>query len=99
MVLVAVVNKFRSRIRVLQLSTGKVTTTRVRLYQFGETSYSVVGLYYGQCSGGTNLGITSLFPESAHPFPLFASLAWSGDWVYDVDLGPFIWNLGARTPI
>ena len=84
MVLVAVVNKFRSRIRVLQLSTGKVTTTRARLYQFGETSYSKLLVFCIQFGCGTNLGITSLFPESAHPFPLFASLAWSGDWVYDV---------------
>ena len=84
MVLVAVVNKFRSRIRVLQLSTGKVTTTRARLYQFGETSYRLFIRLVLLVLGGTNLGITSLFPESAHPFPLFASLAWSGDWVYDV---------------
>ena len=34
--------KFRSRIRFLQLSTGKVTPYGHVLYQFGETSYSIV---------------------------------------------------------
>ena len=70
--------KFRSRIRFLQLSTGKVTPYGHVLYQFGETSYSS-----DLCLGdvrlcGTNLGITSRLRTSAHPDPLNRSLVWDG---------------------
>ena len=40
--LVAPGEKFRSRIRLLQLSTGKVTPYGHVLYQFGETSYRIM---------------------------------------------------------
>ena len=43
---VAPAGKFPSRIRILQFSTPKITTTRETPRQFGETSYSF-GLFYG----------------------------------------------------
>ena len=38
--------KFRSRITLLQLSTGKVTPHGYVIYQFGETSYSILDLCF-----------------------------------------------------
>ena len=70
--------KFRSRIRFLQLSTGKVTPYGHVLYQFGETSYSIVFYWCLFVLSGTNLGITSRLRTSAHPNPLNRSLVWDG---------------------
>ena len=70
--------KFRSRIRFLQLSTGKVTPYGHVLYQFGETSYSYVFFLFVVDCCGTNLGITSRLRTSAHPDPLNRSLVWDG---------------------
>ena len=44
---VAPAGKFRSGIRILQVSTGKPTTTREHSCQFGETSYSILFLLFG----------------------------------------------------
>ena len=44
--LVAPAEKFRSRIRFLQLSTGKVTPYGHVLYQFGETSYRFCSFFW-----------------------------------------------------
>lgn len=49
--------KFRSGIRLLQVSTGKPTTTREHSCQFGETSYSVCFVFGVPTVCGTNLGI------------------------------------------
>ena len=70
--------KFRSRIRFLQLSTGKVTPYGHVLYQFCETSYSnsVHFCHFFVC--GTNLGIATDFARFAHPGPLNRSLVWDG---------------------
>ena len=70
--------KFRSRIRFLQLSTGKVTPYGHVLYQFGETSYRVIIVTVFGFVCGTNLGITSRLRTSAHPNPLNRSLVWDG---------------------
>ena len=60
--------KFSSRIRILQFSTGKITTTREHSCQFGETSYRVVCFFGFLFLCGTNLGITAGSDSGAsHP--------------------------------
>ena len=76
--LVAPAEKFRSRIRFLQLSTGKVTPYGHVLYQFGETSYRFFDDFCCFYACGTNLGITSRLLTSVHPDPLNRSLVWDG---------------------
>ena len=71
---VAPAGKFPSRIRLLQFSTRKITTTREHSCQFGETSYSMFW-FFGFCCldaepiWGSSLGPTreSLTPPS-RPF-------------------------------
>ena len=70
--------KFRSTIRFLQLSTGKVTPYGHVLYQFSETSYRFLDDFCCFYACGTNLGITSRLRTSAHPNPLNRSLVWDG---------------------
>ena len=56
--LVAPAEKFRSRITLLQLSTGKVTPYGHVLYQFGETSYSRLSVFciqFGRNQSGDHL--------------------------------------------
>ena len=71
--------KFSSRIRILQLSTGKVTPHGHVLYQFGETSYSflivVAFVEFVRNQSGDDLHLL----KSVYPFVLRGTLGCHGD--------------------
>ena len=65
--------KFSSRIRILQFSTGKITTTREHSCQFGETSYSVfcplymLGLLRNQSGDHRRVRLGGVSPRQVGP--------------------------------
>lgn len=71
--------KFRSRIRFLQLSTGKVTPYGHVLYQFGETSYRFSVFVYRFEFAEPIWGSPPDFSRRFIPNPLNRSLVWDGD--------------------